>query len=56
MNPFTADHPMMTEPSAFARRVQRWLIFGLIGYFFYLILLGPLVALAGNGHLNWVLG
>ena len=54
MIPFTTDHPMMTEPSAFSRRVQRWLLWAVINYGLYLLLLGPLVALAGNGYLNWV--
>jgi|ERR1035441_2270036 hypothetical protein len=54
MNPFITDHPIMTEPSAFARRVQRWILLAVISYALYLLLLGPLVALAGNGYLNWV--
>ena len=54
MNPFTTDHPMMTEPSVFARRVQRRLLFAVIWYFVYIILLGPYFALEGNGYLNWV--
>jgi len=54
MNPFTTDHPMMTEPSAFVLRVQRWLLFGMIGYLLYIIGLGPFFALGGNGYLNFV--
>ena|ERR1022692_4607447 len=54
MNPFTTDHPLMTEPSAFSRRVQRWLLLAVISYVLYLLLLGPLVALAGKGYLNFV--
>jgi hypothetical protein len=54
MNPFTTDHPMMTEPSTFARHVQRWLLLSVTSYVLYLLLLGPLVSLEGNGYLNWV--
>jgi hypothetical protein len=54
MNPFTTDHPMMREPSAFSRRVQRWLLLAVISYVLYLLLLGPLVALDGNGFLKIV--
>jgi len=49
MNPFVTDHPMMTEPSARSRRVQRRLFLALTGYFAYLLLLGPIFALDGNG-------
>ena len=52
MNVFTTGHPMMVGPSAFSRRVQRWLLVSVISYVSYLLLLGPLVALAGNGYLN----
>lgn len=44
----------MTEPSALSRRVQRWLLLSVISYVLYLLLLGPLVAIVGNGYLNWV--
>ena len=54
VNPFTTDHPILCEPSAFSRRAQRWLLLAVISYVLYLFLLGPLVALAGNGQLNWV--
>jgi hypothetical protein len=45
---------MMSEPSAFARRAQRWMVFAAIGYFFYLLLLGPMYGLAGREHLNFI--
>ena len=45
---------MMSEPSAFARRVQRRLLFSVIGYFLYVFLLGPLCALGDFGILDVV--
>ena len=43
---------MMTEPSPFVRRARRCFLYAVVGYFFYLPLLGPLVALAGRGYLD----
>lgn len=54
MNVFTTDHPMMSEPSAFARRVQWRLLFTVMGYFLYVLLLGPLCALGEHGGLDFV--
>jgi hypothetical protein len=54
MNPFSTDHPMMTEPSALARRVQRRILVVAAGYFVYILLLGPLFALDGHGYLSFV--
>ena len=54
MNVFTTDHPMMSEPSVFARRVQRWLIFTVVGYLLYVLLLGPLGALGERSALDFV--
>jgi hypothetical protein len=54
MNPFTTDHPMMSELSAFARRVQRRLLFTMIAYLLYVFSLGPVFAFAGHGALNFV--
>jgi len=54
MNVFTTDHPLMTEPSAFARRVQRRLLNLVVGYLLYVLSLGPLFALAGRGGLDFV--
>jgi len=54
MNPFSTDHPMMTEPSGLARRVQRRLLVVAAGYFVYILLLGPLFALDGHGYLSFV--
>ena len=45
---------MMSEPSAFARRVQQRVLFAAAGYFVYILLLGPFFALDGNGYLNVV--
>lgn len=54
MNPFSTDHPMMSEPPALDRRVQRRLLCLAAGYFVYVLLLGPLFALDGHGYLNLV--
>ena len=54
MNVFTTDHPMVSEPSALARRVQRGMLCGLIGYLLYALLIGPLGALACRGYLDFV--
>jgi hypothetical protein len=51
MNVFTTDHPMMSEPSAFVRRVQRWLLVTALAYLVYLLSLGPFLALDGRGVL-----
>ncbi len=52
MNPFSTDHPMMSEPSALARRVQRRLLSAAAAYFVYILLLGPFFALDGYGYLS----
>ena len=44
----------MSEPSAFARRMQRRLLFTMMGYFLYVLLLGPLCALGERGGLDFV--
>ncbi len=54
MNPFTTDHPMMSEPSALAGCVRRRLLAVAAGYFVYIMLLGPFFALEGNGYLGSV--
>src|SRR4051812_13258923 len=58
MNIFTTDHPMVLEPSAFRRRVQRWLslgvLFSALSYPVYLFLLGPLYAATGSGLFDFL--
>ena len=45
---------MMREPSALTQRVQRWVVWTLVGYCLYVLSLGPLGALGGNGYLDFV--
>lgn len=55
MNPFCTDHPMtLSEPSALARRVQRWSLILIGAYGVYILLLGPLCALDGQGYLQFM--
>jgi hypothetical protein len=54
MNVFTTDHPLMSEPFRFSRRVRRWLLFSVLAYPVYLVLLGPIYALDGRGYFAFV--
>lgn len=40
MNVFATDHPLASEPSAFARRLQRRLLWVATGYLLYALSLG----------------
>ena len=54
MNVFATDHPMASEPSAFARRLQRRLLRAAAGYLLYAFSLGPMSFLAGQGVLDFI--
>ncbi len=55
MNPFCTDHPMtLLESSRLTRRVQRCSLTLIGAYSVYILLLGPLFALDGQGYLQFV--
>jgi len=54
MNVFATDHPMAAEPSAFARRLQRRLLWAAAGYLLYVLSFGPMAFLMGHGVLDFV--
>ena len=45
MNTFTTDYPMMLEPPALPRRARWRVLLVASGYFVYILLIGPYLAL-----------
>jgi hypothetical protein len=50
MNVFTTDHPLVSEPPAWTRRLCKTLFLGTLVFVLDLLLLGPLSALEGRGY------